>query len=94
MTEGPTYSRYPVPEQPTDWMPLPEAPAGCVYTIGSTIRRLRHEIGITQQQLADLCDTTRPAVAQWETLRSNPEISRLPAIAAALNTRIATFFKE
>ena len=27
VTNGPTYSRYPVPEQPTHWMPRPEAPA-------------------------------------------------------------------
>lgn len=50
-------------------------------TIGSTIRQLRQEQDITQEQLAEALGITSRAVSQWETDRTSPDISQLPALA-------------
>ena len=50
-------------------------------TIGSTIRQLRQEQDITQEQLAEALGLTSRAVSQWETDRTSPDISQLPALA-------------
>ena len=49
--------------------------------IGSTIRQLRQEQDITQEQLAEALGITSRAVSQWETDRTSPDISQLPALA-------------
>ncbi len=50
-------------------------------TIGTTIRQLRQEKDITQEQLADALGITSRAVSQWECDRTAPDISQLPALA-------------
>lgn len=50
-------------------------------TIGMTIRQLRQERDITQEQLADALGITSRAVSQWECDRTAPDISQLPALA-------------
>lgn len=50
-------------------------------TIGATIRQLRQEQEITQEQLAEALGITSRAVSQWETDRTAPDISQLPALA-------------
>ena len=50
-------------------------------TIGATIKQLRQEQDITQEQLADALGITSRAVSQWETDRTAPDISQLPALA-------------
>ena len=50
-------------------------------TIGTTIKRLRQERELTQEQLADALGITSRAVSQWETDRTTPDISQLPALA-------------
>ena len=50
-------------------------------TIGMTIRQLRQEQDITQEQLADALGITSLAVSQWECDRTAPDISQLPALA-------------
>ena len=50
-------------------------------TIGATIKRLRQEQDITQEQLADALGITSRSVSQWETDRTAPDISQLPALA-------------
>ena len=50
-------------------------------TIGATIKQLRQEQDITQEQLADALGITSRAVSQWETDRTAPGISQLPALA-------------
>ena len=51
--------------------------------IGPRIRDLRRARGWTQEELAGLCGCTRVAVAQWETDRAEPTVSRLRMIAEA-----------
>ena len=50
-------------------------------TIGAIIKQLRQEQDITQEQLADALGITSRAVSQWETDRTAPDISQLPALA-------------
>lgn len=63
------------------------------YRIGLTIKRLRVASRMTQDDLAALIGRSRGAIAQWETLRTNPEIAELPRLAEALNTEIRNFFQ-
>ena len=48
--------------------------------IGSTIKRLRREKDITQEQLAEYLGITSRAISQWECDRTAPDISQLPAL--------------
>ena len=49
-------------------------------SVGSTIKRLRHEKDITQEQLAEYLGITSRAISQWECDRTAPDISQLPAL--------------
>lgn len=50
-------------------------------SIGTTIKRLRKEKNITQEQLAEYLGITSRAISQWECDRTAPDISQLPALA-------------
>ena len=54
-------------------------------SIGSTIKRLRREKDITQEQLAEYLGITSRAVSQWECDRTAPDISLLPPLANFFN---------
>ena len=49
-------------------------------SIGLTIKRLRREKDITQEQLAEYLGITSRAISQWECDRTAPDISQLPAL--------------
>ncbi len=49
-------------------------------SIGSTIKRLRREKDITQEQLAECLGITSRAISQWECDRTAPDISQIPAL--------------
>ena len=49
-------------------------------SIGSTIKRLRRENDITQEQLAEYLGITSRAVSQWECDRTAPDISQIPVL--------------
>ncbi|MBE5972866.1 MAG: helix-turn-helix transcriptional regulator [Lachnoclostridium sp.] len=49
-------------------------------SIGSTIKRLRHEKNITQAQLAEYLGITSRAISQWECDKTAPDLSQLPAL--------------
>ena len=51
-------------------------------SIGTTIKRLRRERDITQEQLADMLGISSRAVSQWECERTAPDISQLPLLAS------------
>lgn len=53
-------------------------------SIGSTIRKLRRERNMTQEQLAEYLGITANAVSQWECDRTAPDISQLPILARVL----------
>ncbi|MBQ7329576.1 MAG: helix-turn-helix transcriptional regulator [Oscillospiraceae bacterium] len=49
-------------------------------SIGTTIKRLRREKDITQEQLAEYLGITSRAISQWECDRTAPDISQLPVL--------------
>ena len=49
-------------------------------SVGSTIKRMRREKDITQEQLAEYLGITSRAISQWECGRTAPDISQLPAL--------------
>ena len=49
-------------------------------SIGSTIKRLRREQNITQEQLAEYLGITSRAISQWECDRTAPDVSQIPAL--------------
>lgn len=53
-------------------------------SIGSTIKKLRRERNMTQEQLAEYLSITANAVSQWECDRTAPDISQLPMLARIL----------
>ncbi len=52
--------------------------------IGETIRRLRRERNITQEELGEYLGISAKAVSQWECSRTMPDISQLPVLANVL----------
>ena len=50
-------------------------------SIGLTIKKLRRERDMTQEQLAELLGITANAVSQWECDRTAPEIAQLPMLS-------------
>lgn len=49
--------------------------------ICENIKRLRSQLGVTQEMLADYCGISSQAVSKWEMQQSLPDISVLPSIA-------------
>lgn len=50
-------------------------------SIGTTIKKLRRERSITQEQLAEMLGVSTNAVSQWECDKTAPDISHLPVLA-------------
>ena len=55
-------------------------------SIGKTIKKLRRERDITQEQLAAYLGITSRAVSQWECDRTAPDITQLPLLSAIFDT--------
>jgi len=49
-------------------------------SIGSTIKKLRHEHDMTQEQLAEMLYLTSAAISGWECDRNSPDISQIPLL--------------
>lgn len=58
--------------------------------IGKTIAHMRHERGITQEQLAEAIGISAPAVSKWETGQSYPDITLLPPLARYFGVPVDT----
>ena len=54
-------------------------------SIGTTIKRLRREKDITQEQLAEYLGITSRAVSQWETEKTSPDISMIAPLTSIFN---------
>lgn len=50
-------------------------------TIGSTIKTLRRQADMTQEQLAELLHISASAISQWETDRVLPDVTQIPLLA-------------
>lgn len=62
--------------------------------IGSKIKRLRIEKGLTQQELADRCDLTKGFISQVERDLTSPSIATLIDILESLGTGLRDFFND
>lgn len=51
-------------------------------SIGSTIKKLRRERNMTQEQLAELLGLSTNAVSQWECDKTAPDIANIPMLAS------------
>ena len=59
----------------------------------SNLKRFRKEQHITQEKLAELCDTETSYIGQIETKKRFPSISFIEKIAGAINTQPSLLFK-
>jgi transcriptional regulator with XRE-family HTH domain len=58
------------------------------HDIGTRIRTIRRERGLTQDELADQVGVSRSAVAQWETGRTGQVTGNLSRIAGVLGVNV------
>lgn len=65
-----------------------------ITEIGSKIRFLRQQKGLTQEELADRCELTKGFISQLENDTTSPSITTLDYILEALGTDFAEFFSE
>lgn len=58
------------------------------FNIGSNLKQLRQQKGLTQEQLADIFGISPQAVSRWENNTSYPDITLLPGLAMFYNTSV------
>jgi transcriptional regulator with XRE-family HTH domain len=56
--------------------------------IHNRIEELRKKLGLSQEALADVVGVDKTAVSHWENGIARPDMSRLPAVAAALGVSV------
>jgi len=62
--------------------------------IGKSIRRLRLQRGLTQEELADRCELSKGFISLLERDLTSPSIATLTDILESLGTDLKTFFSE
>lgn len=62
------------------------------YITGNTIRRLREERNLTQEQLADKLFVSSKAISKWETGHGLPDISLIKPLSLALGISVMELF--
>ncbi len=60
--------------------------------IGSFIKELRKEKGITQEELAEAMNTSRRTISRWETGSNMPDLDMIPEIAEFFDISINELF--
>ena len=63
-------------------------------TVIDNIKRIRKEKHITQEQLAEACNTATSYIGLMETSKNVPKLSTIEKIAAALNVEPEILFKK
>jgi transcriptional regulator with XRE-family HTH domain len=58
------------------------------------IRRIRQEKGISQERLAEACNTATSYIGLMETYRNVPKLSTIEKIAKALGVNPLAFFQD
>ena len=58
------------------------------------IKRIRKEKGISQEKLADACNTATSYIGLMEIYKNVPKLSTIERIASALNVDPLTFFQD
>lgn len=62
--------------------------------IGSKIRELRNQKGLTQEELADRCELSKGFISQLENDLTSPSIATLIDILQCLGTNLKDFFND
>lgn len=58
------------------------------YITGTTVKKLREEKGLTQQQLAEAIGVSDKAVSKWETAKGLPDICLIEPLSRALGVSV------
>jgi transcriptional regulator with XRE-family HTH domain len=58
------------------------------YVTGNTIKQLREQKNMTQNELAALIDVSPKTISKWETAKGFPDISLLEPLASALSVSV------
>ena len=65
-----------------------------VVRFGQTVRRLRLEQKLSQEELAERCDLHRTYISDIELGKRNVSLENIERIVAALGRSLSDFFKE
>lgn len=60
--------------------------------LGSILKKLRNEKGVTQEEVADYAEVLFQAVSKWETDTTLPDITLLPNLATFFGVKIDDLF--
>ena len=58
------------------------------YTFGNKIYRLRKNIGLSQNQLADMLGISGKAISKWETGCAKPQLDTIKKLSAIFNVTV------
>ncbi len=61
-------------------------------SLGNNIKKYRHDLGMTQEELAGMLCITSQAVSRWESGAGLPDITQVIPLAQALNVSIDALF--
>ncbi len=61
-------------------------------SLGNNIKKYRHELGITQEELAGILCITSQAVSKWESGAGLPDVTQIVPLAQALNVSTDALF--
>lgn len=61
---------------------------------GDKIKQARIDVGLTQEELAEILAVSRSAIAKWEGNRGLPDVSNLKVISRALNVSVDYLLDE
>lgn len=61
---------------------------------GDKIKQARIDVGLTQEELAEILAVSRSAIAKWEGNRGLPDVSNLKVIFRALNVSVDYLLDE
>ena len=61
-------------------------------SLGNNIRKYRHDLGITQEELAGVLCITSQAVSKWESGAGLPDVTQIVPLAQALNVSTDALF--
>ena len=64
------------------------------HDIGTKIKALRLENGLTQEELANRCELTKGFISQIENHQTSPSMATLIDILEVLGTNLSEFFRE
>ena len=64
------------------------------HIVIENIKRIRKEKHITQERLAEYCETSVSYIGLMETYKNIPKLSTIERIAAALNVPVLELFSE